>query len=172
MAQTIISPNPPTTISPAPVDQQPAFTPSPFQEVSSVSNPWDSDQGFKDLVQTRGYSCPGSNVGDYAFTAWLYAFYLDATGAAPPAAAPTVTALNPSSTPANADVTLAITGTGFDSGAHVMVGPTEVSPTGTPTPTDLSVLVPAATISIAGAVDITVKNGDGQLSNVTSLTLS
>jgi hypothetical protein len=80
--------------------------------------------------------------------------------------------LNPSSTPANADVTVSITGTGFDSGAKVMVGPTEIAPTGTPTATDLSVLIPAADISIAGAVQISVKNGDGQTSNAMNLTLT
>jgi hypothetical protein len=162
----------PTTVQPAPPDQQPAFTPSLSQEVSPISNPWDEDQGFKDLMEAKIFSCPGSNAGDYAFLAWLYDFYQASSGGAAPAAAPTVTALNPNTAPANADVTVAITGTGFDASAKVMVGPTEVSPTGTPTPTDLSVLIPAADISIPGAVDISVKNGDGQTSNVISLTLT
>jgi hypothetical protein len=157
-----------------PPNQQPAFAPSPLQEELKTSDPWDGDQAFKDLLVAKIFACPGSNAGDYAFLAWLYDFYLGASGGAvaPPVAAPAITVLSPDSTPANADATITITGTGFDAGASVMVGPTEVSPTGSQTATDLIVLVPAATISMAGAVDITVKNGDGQLSNTLSLTLS
>jgi hypothetical protein len=130
-----------------------------------LSYPWEED-AFKAEVVAAGF--PGSPQTDSAFVAALFKF--KSGGAA--AAAPSVTALNPNSTPANADVTLSITGTGFDSGAQVMVGPTAISPTGAPTPTNLSVLIPAADISIAGAVQISVKNGDGQTSNTMSLTLT
>jgi len=128
--------------------------------------PWD-EEAFKQEIAAAGF--PGSPQADNAWRSALYKFKSVTTT---PAAAPTLTGLNPASTPANVDVTVAITGTGFDSGAKVMVGPTEISPTGTPTATALSVLIPAANISIPGAVQISVKNGDGQLSNTMSLTLT
>lgn len=132
----------------------------------SATYPWE-EEAFKKEVASAGF--PGSPQAD---SAWLSALYKFKSGTTTPPAAPTLTVLNPNSTPANANVTVAITGTGFDSGAKVMIGPTEVSPTGTPTPTDLSVLIPAADISIPGAVQISVKNGDGQTSNTMSLTLT
>src|SRR4029077_5648142 len=166
-----------TPVNPTPTPtSDPAFVPSPLQAPPPAKDPWEED-AFKQEVAAAGF--PGSPQAD---SAWMAALYKFKSGAAattqpgtttPPAvAAPSVTALNPSSTPANVDVILAITGTGFDSGAKVMVGPTEISPIGTPTSTALNVFVPAATISIAGAVDIAIKNGDGQLSNVSALTLT
>jgi len=128
--------------------------------------PWE-EEAFKKEVAAAGF--PGSPQAD---SAWLSALHKFKSVTTTPAAAPTLTALNPSSTPANVDVTLAITGTAFDSGAKVMVGPTAISPTGSQTSTDLSVLIPAADISIPGAVQISVKNGDGQTSNTMSLTLT
>src|SRR5215510_14325506 len=118
------------TILPAPPDQQPAFVPSPYQaEPVQTGDPWDQNQAFKDLVQELGYSCPGSNVGDYAFTAWLYNFYLRASGGSAPAAAPTITSLTPDTGPANADITVAIAGTGFDpASVKVVVGASELTP--------------------------------------------
>jgi len=132
----------------------------------TTTYPWE-DEAFKTEIAAAGF--PGSPQTDSAWLAGLYKFKTETTT---PSAAPTLTALNPASTPANVDVTVAITGTGFDSGAKVMVGPTEVSPTGTPTPTAFSVLIPAADISIPGAVQISVKNGGGQTSNMMSLTLT
>ena len=175
-----------TPVNPAPTPQSdPAFVPSPLQQTQPPADPWDTPE-FRAEVAAAGF--PGSPQTDLAFMAALHKFKGGATtgaattGAAPAggtttggtttAAAPTVTALNPNSTPANADVTLNITGTGFDSGAKVMVGPAEVSPTGTPTATDLSVLIPASNISNPGAVEVSVKNGDGQTSNVMSFTLT
>jgi hypothetical protein len=75
------------TITPTSADQQPAFTPSPLQQgpTPGTQAPWDGDQAFVDLVKEKGYSCPGSNAGDYAFTAWLYDFYLAAKGVKPQA---------------------------------------------------------------------------------------
>lgn len=95
---------------------------------------------------------------------------VDPTDLAPKA--PVLTAISPYSTPANANMTLAVRGRGFDRGVVVMVGPTSISPVGAPTSTDATVQVPAANISIAGAVNITVKNSDGQVSNILSLTLT
>ncbi len=153
------------TITPAPRDEQPAFTPSPFQQgPAQTSNPWDNDQEFIDLLQSKGYACPGSNAGDYAFGAWLYDFCVAYRGGSIPAAAPTITALNPDTGPANTDATVAITGTGFDSGAQVQVGASLIAPSGTPTATDLSVLIPAADLANIGTVQISVRNGDGQTS--------
>ena len=170
-----------TPVNPTPTPQSdPAFVPSPLQPPVPAKDPWEED-AFKAEVAAAGF--PGSPQTDAAWMAALYKFKggtaattQPGTTTPPagttPAAAPTLTALNPSSTPANADVTVAITGTGFDSGAKVMVGPTAISPTGAPTPTNLSVLIRAADISIPGAVQISVKNGDGQTSNTMSLTLT
>jgi hypothetical protein len=71
-------------IFPAPLNQQPAFAPSPFQQgvTMSENDPWYNDQAFQDLVREKGYACPGSNVGDHAFVAWMYDFYLGAKGGA------------------------------------------------------------------------------------------
>ena len=132
----------------------------------TTTYPWE-DEAFKTKIAAAGF--PGSPQTD---SAWLAALYKFKSGTTTPPAAPTLTALNPNSTPANADVTVAITGTGFDAWAKVMVGPTEVSLSGSQTPMDLSVLIPAADISIPGAVQISVKNGDGQTSNTMSLTLT
>jgi IPT/TIG domain len=172
--------SPTIPVNPTPTPQSdPAFVPSPLQPPVPAKDPWEED-AFKAEVAAAGF--PGSPQADSAWMAALYKFKSGGATTQPgtttpgatttPAAAPTVTALNPSSTPANADVTVNITGTGFDAGAKVMVGPTEASPTGTPTATDLSVLIPAAGISMPGAVEISVKNGDGQTSNAMSLTLT
>jgi hypothetical protein len=134
-----------------------------------MANAWDGDPVFINLYTSKVYGCPGSYGGDYAFHAWAYDFYLAVRGAGP-APAPTISALNPNTGPANTDVTVEITGTGFDSGASVMVGATKLSPVATPTPTDLSVLIPAADIAAAGPVQISVKNSDGQTSGSATFT--
>jgi IPT/TIG domain len=78
---------------------------------------------------------------------------------------PAITALSPNSAPANADVTVSITGTGFRPGATVSVGiafghvPTAV------TPTELSFVIPAKNIEFAGVLPVKVVNSDGQESN-------
>jgi hypothetical protein len=90
----------------------------------------------------------------------------------PKPAAPTLTALNPTGAPANADVTVNVTGSGFDLGATAIVGATRLDPTGTPTQTTFSVVIPAADIAAAGAVQVSVKNGDGQLSNALNFTVT
>jgi hypothetical protein len=90
----------------------------------------------------------------------------------PKPAAPTVVALNPSTAPANANVTVNITGTGFDAGAKAVIGTTALSPMGAPTQTAFSVVVPAADIATAGAHAVSVKNGDGQLSNAINFSVT
>jgi len=78
---------------------------------------------------------------------------------------PTITALSPNSAPANVDVTVSITGTGFRPGATVSVGiavghvPTAI------TPTLLSFVIPAKNIEFPGVLPVKVVNGDGQESN-------
>jgi len=89
------------------------------------------------------------------------------------APAPAITALTPNTAPANADITVAVTGTDFDPATvKVLVGTTELTPVPTPTATDLSVLVPAADIATAGTVQISVKNGDGQQSGTLDFTVT
>jgi hypothetical protein len=149
----------PTTVQPAPPDEQPAFTPNLSPEVTS--NPWDNDQGFQALFKAKIYSCPGSYGGDNAFFGWLYDFYLAAGGGLP---APTLTALNPSTGPANADVTVDITGTGFDAGATVNIGTAYGLVPTSATATNLSVLIKAVNIAFPGTLPVSVKNGDGQYS--------
>jgi hypothetical protein len=90
----------------------------------------------------------------------------------PKPSAPTLSALNPNTAPANVDVTVNMTGTGFDAGVKAVIGTTALSPMGTPTPSAFSVLIPAANIATAGTVQVSVKNGDGQLSNALNFTVT
>jgi IPT/TIG domain len=83
---------------------------------------------------------------------------------------PTITALSPSSAPANADVAVSITGTGFRAGATVTVGaafghiPTVI------TSTDLSFVIQASNIEFPGVLPVKVVNSDGQESNILDFT--
>jgi hypothetical protein len=93
----------------------------------------------------------------------------------PPAEAgppPTVTALNPATGPANADITVAITGTGFGAGATVNIGTAHSLVPTNITPTDLTVLVAAVNIAQPGILPVSVKNADGQTSNVLDFTVT
>jgi hypothetical protein len=157
----------PTTVQPAPPDEQPAFAPNLSKEVTS--NPWDDDQGFQALLKAKIYSCPGSYGGDNAFFGWLYDFYLAAGGGLP---APTLTALNPSTALAGADVTVDITGTGFDAGVTVNIGAAYgLTPTSA-TATDLTVPIAAVNIRFPGVLPVSVKNGDGQYSSPLDFTVT
>jgi hypothetical protein len=90
----------------------------------------------------------------------------------PKPAAPTLVALNPATAPANLDVTVNVTGTGFDAGAKALIGTTAFSPIGTVTQTAFSVVIPAAQIATAGTRAVSVKNGDGQLSNAINFSVT
>jgi hypothetical protein len=90
----------------------------------------------------------------------------------PKPAAPTLVALNPAAAPANIDVTVNVTGTGFDAGAKAVIGTTTLSPMGTVTQTAFSVLIPAAQIATTGIHAVSVKNGDGQLSNAINFSVT
>jgi len=90
----------------------------------------------------------------------------------PKPAAPTVIALNPNTAPANLDVTVNVTGTGFDAGAQAVIGTTQLSPMGTVTQTAFSVVIPAAQIATTGIQAVSVKNGDGQLSNAINFSVT
>jgi hypothetical protein len=134
-----------------------------FQNPQAI-HPWDGDQAFIDLVHATIPSCPGSVSGDFAFFSWLYAFYGQAQKTTPKPA-PTITALNPATAPANADVMVEITGTGFDSGVTVNIGSAHsITPTSV-SPTDLVVLFGAVNIELAGTLQVTVTNLDSQISN-------
>ena len=90
----------------------------------------------------------------------------------PKPVAPTISALNPNTARANANVTVNITGTGFDAGVKAVISTTALSPMGTPTQTAFSVIIPAANIATAGTMQLSVKNGDGQLSNALNFTVT
>jgi hypothetical protein len=75
-----------------------------------------------------------------------------------------VTALNPNTGPANADVTVNITGAGFDPGATVNIGTAYGLIPSSATATNLSVLIAAVNIAFPGTLPVSVKNGDGQYS--------
>jgi IPT/TIG domain len=90
----------------------------------------------------------------------------------PKPAAPTLVSLNPNTAPANSDVTVNITGTGFDPGAKAVIGTTQLSPMGAVTQTAFSVLIPAAQIATTGTHTVSVKNGDGQLSNAINFSVT
>jgi hypothetical protein len=81
-------------------------------------------------------------------------------------AAPTVTAISPSSGPAAGGTTAMITGTGFVAGATVMIGGTATSGVGFVSSTALIALTPAHT---AGLVDVVVTNPDTQTGTGSSL---
>jgi hypothetical protein len=129
----------------------------PFEEAT--------DQEFVNFLA----GCPVRWQGDTGFQNWCKTL---AAGGPTPAAAPVITALSPSTGPANTDVTVNITGSGFDSGATVNIGSAfGLVPTSN-TPTELSVLVQAVNITQAGTLAMSVKNGDGQVSNTLDFTVS
>jgi hypothetical protein len=86
--------------------------------------------------------------------------------------APTVTALNPATGPANTDITVSITGTGFNTGATVNIGTAHSLVPTNITPTDLTVLVAAVNIAQPGILPVSVKNADGQTSNALDFTVT
>jgi hypothetical protein len=135
----------------------------------TVSHPWDGDQAFIDLVTALIPSCPGSYSGDYGFFTWLYKFYGQAQGTTPKAA-PTITALNPSTSASGAQVQIDITGTGFDPGALVNFGTAHSIPPMSVTPTDLVVLIEAINIAAPGTLAVSVENSDSQVSNAMDFT--
>jgi len=142
-----------------------ALVESPFQ-APAVKEPWDDDSAFKDWMKLHAYSCPGSNVGDHAWYAWVYTVWTAAGGGgSAPVAAPTLSSVTPATGPAAADITVALAGTGFDAGATVDVGGVTLTPEAGGTATDLSVIITAAAIPSAGPVQVAVKNSDGQWSN-------
>jgi hypothetical protein len=92
----------------------------------------------------------------------------------PPAAEPpAITALNPATGPAGADITVSIAGTGFDAAPTVNIGVAHSLVPASITPTDLSVLFSGtAHIQFPGALPVSVKNGDGQVSNALDFTVT
>jgi|SRR5215510_775584 len=167
--------DPPYTISPAPYDEQPAFAgpaPAPLGIIGVEGEPWEGDQVFLDLIVAKIYSCPSSPAGDYAFFTWLYDFCVSYKGEGATVAAPAITSLNPDTGPANADVTVAITGTGFDAGATVDVAGVTLTPEPGGTDLSLSVIITAAAIATAGSVQVAVHNSDGQWSNALAFSVT
>jgi hypothetical protein len=117
-----------------------------------------TDQEFINFLA----SCPVRWQGDTGFQNWCKTL---AAGGPSPAPAPVITALAPATGPANTDITVVITGTGFDAGATVNIGSAfGLVPTSN-TPTELSVLVQAVNIAQPGTLPVSVQNWDGQVSN-------
>jgi len=161
-----------TVTVPAPATD-PAFAPSPFQEAPSTKADWEDNQEFIDLMKEIGYACPmGTLWGDAAAMDWAYKVFNHNAGGSTPAAAPSITSLTPNTAPANADATVAIAGTGFDAGAVVLVGASQLTPEIGGTATDLSVVIPAAELATAGTVTVSVRNGDGQTSVTLDFTVT
>jgi hypothetical protein len=95
----------------------------------------------------------------------------------PPAEPPAITALSPATVPAQwpagADITVAISGTGFDAGPTVNVGVAHSLVPTSITPTDLSVLFSGtAHIAYPGVLAVSVTNADGQTSNALDFTVT
>ena len=86
--------------------------------------------------------------------------------------APVLEALNPDTAPAGADLTLDMTGTGFDPGATVNVGAAYGLVPSSVSETSLSVLVKALNILLPGTLVVSVLNSDRQQSNDLTLTLT
>jgi hypothetical protein len=85
--------------------------------------------------------------------------------------APTITALNPATGPAGADITVDITGTGFGLFARVNIGEAHSLAPLSVSPTDLSVLFSGtAHIAYPGTLPVSVQNSDGQVSNEVDFT--
>jgi hypothetical protein len=77
---------------------------------------------------------------------------------------PTITALSPSTAPANTDIpSFAIDGTGFDVGVTVNFGTAYVKPD-SQTPTLVTCHIGAANVEFPGVVNVSVTNGDLQSS--------
>ena len=86
-------------------------------------------------------------------------------------AAPAITALNPATGPAGADITVDITGTGFGLFATVNIGEAHSLAPLSVSPTDLSVLFSGtAHIAYPGTLPVSVQNSDGQVSNAVDFT--
>jgi len=117
--------------------------------------------------------CPVRWQGDHGMMQWLGDLYdLGGAGGFPALPVAVLTALAPNTGPANTDITVQITGTGFDPLASVNIGiaygliPSSVSPT------ELSVVVGAVNVAQAGTLGVSVKNPDGQVSNVLDFTVT
>lgn len=108
--------------------------------------------------------------GDTGVLNWLGEFYDSAYQEGVGSVPPVITALNPDTAPANADVTVTIDGDGFDRYPTVNIGvahslvPTSVSTT------QLVVVVEAINIEQPGTLAVSVKNADGQVSNALDFT--
>jgi hypothetical protein len=85
---------------------------------------------------------------------------------------PTISALSPNTGPANADITVDITGTGFDSSATVNIGTAHMLVPISVTPTDLHVLIKAINITQAGVLPVSVQNAGPQVSNQLNFTVT
>lgn len=87
------------------------------------------------------------------------------------AAAPIITAITPSLAPTGSpDITVVISGSGFDAGSKIIFGPpgstVELDPNpGTINPTTLSFDIPASKLTIENSFVVMVKNSAGELSN-------
>jgi hypothetical protein len=91
----------------------------------------------------------------------------------PPAEAPTITALNPATGAAGADITVSIAGSGFDAGPTVNIGTAHSLVPTSITPTDLTVLFSGtAHIAYPGILPVSVRNADGQTSNALDFTVT
>jgi hypothetical protein len=91
----------------------------------------------------------------------------------PVAEPPAITALSPATGPAGADITVAIAGTGFDAAPTVNIGVAHSLVPASIAPSDLSVLFSGALhIAYPGVLPVSVKNSDGQQSNVLDFTVT
>jgi hypothetical protein len=116
------------------------------------------------------------NIDDYDNLAyvrcnWPRFYPAGAPPELPGAAAPTVTAINPTSAKASKDFQLSIEGNGFEAGALVLVGASTATPSEL-SESFISVTVTAAMIPSPGSVLISVQNPDSQVSNQLTLTLT
>jgi hypothetical protein len=116
--------------------------------------------------------CPVRWQGDHGFLQWATALYeLGAAGGFPALPTPVLTALAPDNGAPNTDITLTITGTDFDALATVNVGIAFGLLPSSVTPTELSALLEAVNVAQPGTLGVSVKNPDGQVSNVLDFTV-
>ena len=93
----------------------------------------------------------------------------DSVGNAP---APTIRSITPASAVHAVATPITIYGTGFDSGATVFVGATQLTPSAIYPDAIILVTLSAASIPSAGTVQIKVQNSDGVQSIVTNFTVT
>jgi hypothetical protein len=143
------------------------LTPTPPNAAEAMPN---LPAAFVTAWNQTKYAIPAEWEGDPALIAGMAVLagrYQSGTGVTTPA----ITTIAPTSTAHAASFTLTVNGTNFDFDATVVVGIVDVT-TNHVSNVQLTASVPASAIALAGVLPVTVRNGNGVVSNATNLTLT